>query len=245
MKMQVLAQMGAVALSAMISSSAFAHGFSDDNDHAKCETVQVSRSVSGPVDYHTTYAGISATNVTIQNFYLRTEEGQVIKVQSDPVEVNLQDLSGFAKGLQLHLSQVNFPDNADSINVAEIDVDVVKGSSYMVSGDLNKCQFENSPGRLIFYTDQAIALGHDDYHVKVNFTALNAIQLNVVTTVTQNKCCKSSCHTSWNWKSAWNAHSSDKNCTLGAEQTSTETKCRLVNRRHEVTSIVRAVDDNF
>jgi hypothetical protein len=238
-QLPVYALIALLPLGFAVSDAAFAHGFNHHENHDRCQTVQVSRAVSGPANYHAVYGDVSETHVTIQNYYLRTEDGQVITVQSDPMEVNLQDLSGFSKGLALHLAQVNFPDNADQIQVAEIDVDVVKGSGYMVSGDLNKCTFSHTPRRLAFYTSQAITLGHDDYHVKVDFTALNALQLNVVTTITQKQCCKSACHTGW--RSAASKHQ----CIDSDSQTTTKAKCALVNRRHALTAIVRAVDDNF
>lgn len=249
------AVMGALALTGAYSNLVFAHGFDkhhQKDDHHKtktvCTTEVVSKSKAGPAAYHQTYGDIQHSNVTIQNFYLRTEDGQVVKVATDPMTVDLQDLKGFTKGLVLHLAQVDFPDGANEIHVAEIETELVKGSGEAVSADGSHCQFTSAPHFLNFYTAEGLTLGHDDYHVKIDYSALNALQLNVLTTVTQTKCCVSgsSCGHSIGWGFGKNGGKNSKSsCTVNEPQSKAEAQCRLVNRRHAILSIARAVDDAF
>lgn len=270
--------MGAIfTLIAVFSQVSMAHGSDDDRDDSSkssCQTETVSQTVSGPANYHSVYGNIVATNITIQNYHLRTEDGQVVDVNTDPMTVNLQDLKAFTKGLVLDLAQVNFPGGADQIQVAEIETDVVNSSSQaagIVSNDNSTCNFARVPKHLNFYTSESIALKHDVYHVKIDFAALNGVQIDVVSTVTQNKCCtsSSSCgdgnhdghHKSAGLKEvdfsrksllsfvkvmAQSQSGSGSSCSIvGNPVTTSAQKCGLANRRYGVVSIPLAVDDEF
>lgn len=200
----------------MWSTHAMAHG----RDH-RCREQVVSRTQAGPANYHQTYANIRNTLVTLRDFDIRTEDGNVIHVDTNDMNVDLQQLAGFAQGLDLDLTNVSFPGGATEIRVAEI-VTHVKGDGRIQSTDGTSCDLEKLPRTLNLYTAAAIPLGHDVYRVKVGFNALNAIQLDVVTLVTRT-CC----------------HRGTK------EQSSVEKTCKLVNKRQPITTIPRAVDDNF
>ena len=104
---------------------AFAHHQNRDHhdDHQVCKTEVVSTSVSGPENYHDTYAAITQTNVTIQDYILRLENGGTITVKTDPMAVNLQNLIALTLGLPLDLRQVEFPDG-ETIQVAEIGTNI-------------------------------------------------------------------------------------------------------------------------
>jgi hypothetical protein len=215
--------------------------------------------VSGPAGYHTQYANIQHTNVTLQNFDIRTEEGDVIHVDTAPMTVDLQSLAGFAQGLNLDLTNVDFPGGAQTINVAEIQTNVVSGSNANIqSSDGTTCKLSSLPKTLNLYTAAAIPLGHDLYHVKVSFTALNSIQLNEIT-ITKKVCTPiTSSHgtSSANFTSTHHSghdgdhddddHDKRKCCPNGTTNVESLTKeCKIVNRRQLVPAIPRAADDEF
>lgn len=254
---------GALALCFAFSSQAMAHGFDIWNQHGhnhkndpkpECRTIEVGKTISGPANYHETYGKISKTLITIQNYYLRTEEGDVLKIATAPQQVDLQALAAFSQGLRLDLSNAQFPGGATEIHLAEIEVDVVKSAGAQIqSTDGTSCELSYLPAKLNLYTAAPITLMRDAYHVKVGYTALNSIQLKTVTTATKKECCTRKAHShdrhcKWD---RWGKHidrdlgNNGRTCTLSEAEYSVVKTCKLVNRRQPVPSIPRAVDDDF
>ena len=247
------------------SFSAFAWGHKDgQGSHQVCHSEVVSTSVAGPANYHQVYAAIQNASITIQDFTLRLEDGTVIPVNTNPTTINLLDLSAFGKGLLLDLTQVTFPGGANTIQVAEIDVNLLSSpSADLISSDNSHCAL-GIPKSLQFYTNAAITFGHDAYHVKVPVAALNAIQINEITTVTQQICCSNghSCHHEHGdrdddhdgdhdggkegWQASFDSHKHGPTCAPQGEPTpSTKQRCKLVNRRYVITAAPLAKDDSF
>src|SRR5688500_6035604 len=92
---------------ALAAFQASAHGNEKDHkrDHKDrkkvCSTSQ-STTTSAPANYHALYASIESTIVTIKDVYLRTADGQAIKIPGAAREVDLQDLNGLGKGILIH-----------------------------------------------------------------------------------------------------------------------------------------------
>lgn len=213
---------------------------SNDDGLAAALSIQAA---AGPSGYHNKYSSINHTYVQVKNFDIRTEEGQVIHINTNPVLVDLQDLSGFTKGLNLDLTNVDFPGGAQTINVAEIQVTV--DTSYqgnITSTDGTTCNLSKVPKTLNLYTANAITLGHDVYHVKVNFTALNAIQLDEITLTDKHNCfVKAPLKASSHKHTELCRHEHDGEGCDGSVKRS----CSIVNQRHSIPSIPRAIDDAF
>jgi hypothetical protein len=226
------------------------HGPRDCDKPKNCQPSSsvVSVSVAGPNPYHSTYAAIENTRVTIQDFILRTEDGEVITVRTNPMTINMQDLKGFTKGLQLDLTQVGFPGGAAEIELAEIQTNVLEGASpnaAISTGNL-VCPLA-VPAKLVFYAEAPFVLGHDAYHVKVDFKPINGIQINLVTTTTRTQCCHG------HHGNAYGHDKDDKDdkskttssCSDGSQNQTTEKSCKLVNKRYAISLIPRAADDAF
>ncbi len=204
-----------------------------------------SAAATGPSMYHTVYGSIEDTIVKIQNFRLRTSDGQVINVPSVAQEVDLQDLQGLTKGLKINLAGITFPGNAATADIVEIEVDVVGSNARAISSDNSSCKL-GTPKLLNFYTVAPVTvIAGETYLVKVNFTPLNSIQIDIVT---KNKCKCDGNHTRTGHQhtaknsSGPGSHdddSSDDNCDVET----TIQKCELVNRRQAVTQIIRPIDE--
>lgn len=220
-----------LSLTAFCASAALAHGSGQGTN--RCRTEVVSTTVAGPDRYHETYASIVKTNLTIQNFTIRTEDGKTVNVNTDPITVDMQTLNKIFQGLKVDLTNAEFPGGSETIAVAEIESLIVQAPGELVfSGDAN-CALSIGSRKINFYTAAPITVGHDAYNVKVNFTPLDSVQLNLVTKVKRTTCC---------------AHSHDcrdrsRDKCVNSEQTSEVRTCRFVNRRQPITAIVRQVDD--
>ena len=196
---------------------------------------------AGPANYHTVYSNIEDTIVTLRNFRLRTADGKVIVVPTDAVEVDLQDLMGLTKGLKINLSGITFPGGAATADIVEIETDVV-GSARTVSADNSACEL-TTPKLLNFYTSAAVTMiAGETYLVKVNFSPLNSIQIDVVPK--QNRDCDSHSGSKQNTAkqhSDGDLHDDDSTDSCNAEVAIQ--KCELVNRRQPVSQIIRPIDE--
>jgi len=206
---------------------------------------------AGPADYHKVYGNISQTTVTIEDFFLRTNDGNVIKVPTNIMTIDLQNLNGFTKGLVIDLRRVNFPRGVTELDVVEIETRVVavKGREPFIlwnrAGgtpyDGGKCMLK-VPKFLNFYkpfgaNDAVFKMVKDVYHVKVDYSALNAIQLDIVTQKIQ----KVDCNGCWSWFK----HGDDEECRpIGRPQVKKVMRCELANRRHSMVGIVLAAVDS-
>jgi hypothetical protein len=206
-------------------------------------TTALGPEVTGPSDYHTTYSNILDTIVVLRNFRIRTTDGQVISINTDPMELDLQDLQGVGKGLPLNLTGVTYPDGAETVDVAEIESDIVGEDARTISSNNAVCPLK-TPSKLNFYTSAPITvIAGEQYFVKVNFSPLNSIQIDLVT---EKKCgCEGEHERHRN-----SGHNGSKNHNRGHyrdddcdESTATVKRCELVNRRQPITDIIRPVDE--
>jgi len=194
---------------------------------------------TGPAAYHTVYSNIQQSLVKIKNFRLRTVDGEVINVPTAVMEVNLQDLQGVTKGLAVNLAGITFPASAATIDIVEVETDLVlDGSARTISADGSICKLSTPHRKLNFYTGAPVTIiAGEQYLVKVNYTALNAIQIDIVT----KKDCE--CGDDHDDKVAvqetgkGGSHSHGE-CVEGQIQ-----RCELVNRRHAVLQIIRPIDE--
>jgi hypothetical protein len=254
-----------VVLACLFSAVGCGHG--GGSDSAASETSN--KTSSGPSDYHNRYSQIQHTNVSIKDFEIRTEDGQIIHVATDITPTDFQALAGFAQGLNLDLTQAEFPNGASTIQVAEIQVQVIDPSHANIqSSDGTSCTLSSIPTTLNLYTTQPITLGHDAYHVKVAYSPLNSIQLDEIASKSKDHCCtdkdkfgflKTHGHNHGDFggdaghadgdsgggiigDNSDGGHS-DGDCS-SSEDTLIQV-CKWVNRRQPITAIVRALDDNF
>ncbi len=210
--------LAALAMS-FVASEGHAHG-KKHHHGSSCRTEVVSRTSAGPADYHALYASITATNVTIQDFRLKTNDGQVIEITTAPTVINLQNLTAFGQGLQIDTTNIQLPDGSTTIDLVEIETRIVNPRSAVITTSDEDCDLR-VPQRLVFYTAAPIALGNEQYIVKVPFSPLASIQIDDVTTITRQV---------------------GKRCS---QQPTSETErfCSLANKRQAISNIVRRVDE--
>lgn len=212
------------------ASPALAHDSHDDHhdhDSKSCST-EVVKSKTGPANYHALYNNISSTLVTIQDFNLRTNDGQTIHVKSNPVEIDLQDLNGTGKGFVIDLTQVTFPNNAPTVDVVEVRAQIVDQShARAVISATGDCPL-SVPKTIDFYTTAPVTvIQGQSYRVGVTYSPLNSIEVTVETTTLKKKC------------SAYH-----KSCKQKVDSTpSTKQICRLENRRQLINKFLRPQDE--
>ena len=232
MKAMNLMKAASAILVAFAAAHASAHG--SDRGHSqghghhkhdrKCGhqvrcTFDVDRTVSGPADYHATYASITNTNVTIEDFRLRLNDGTVINVDTAPIAVNLQNLTGLGAGLPLNLTGVTLP--SPEVKVVEIETTVVdRGNAEILLSGRPSCDLA-VPKRLNFYTTAPQPVTADAYLVKVAFSPLASIQLDNVTETTRRIC----------------------NGEVTETNTTSTLRCSLANKRQAITTIIRVADE--
>jgi len=204
-------------------------GDHDDDDHnggMSCQTDILSTQSAGPANYHPSYAGIQSTKITIQNFQLRGEDGSTVSITTPPMPIDLQALSGTGQGIALSTIGVTLPSN---FQLAEIQSDIVSPADASVSPvDGAACALK-TPSKINFYTAAPIPLSNDSFLVKVQFSPLNSVQIDVNTITSQNVCCAKECH---------NRYSSHSSCTTTPLPPQTTVSCELENRRQLITSIL-------
>jgi hypothetical protein len=218
-----------------VSAQASAHGRDYYSCKKNCSTSK-EVSVSAPLNYHATYAAIQSTFVTIKDVTLRLADGKTVKVPGTEREIDLQDLSGFGKGIVISLNGVNFPEGAPTASVVEIQVPIVnENSARLVSSDNSTCKL-HVPHSIVLYTSAPVTvIAGQDYRIGVDFTALDDIQLKSINTVTTKKCCEHK-------KNSWRSDKSEKVCET-TSSTQSENKCKLANRRHLINKLVRPADE--
>lgn len=199
-----------------------------------------SSGAAGPAAYHTVYSGIQQTLIKIKNFRLRTVNGEVITVPTAITEVNLQDLQAVTKGLAINLAGITFPASAATADIVEVETDVVfDGTARTISADQSVCKLSAAPRKLNFYTGAPVTIiAGEQYLVKVNYSALNAIQIDIVTK--QDCECNSDddSHDDKVLETGKGGSHSHGECVEGRIQ-----RCELVNRRHAVLQIIRPIDE--
>ncbi len=190
----------------------------------------------GPRDYHPTYASIFNTVVVIQGFELRTNDRRVIKVPSPRMNVDLQDLKDFRRGMVVDLRKV-IP-QGEFVEVVEIQAKVVDCSNHYINFRDPGPQFGSqcklrAPKTINFYTTSTpVPMGAFEYLVKSDFSPLNSIQLDLVQQISRKTVC-------WN---AFGDNSPDI-CKPKGEKVIKYKSCELVNRRQPILGIVRKIDE--
>ncbi|MGE4133969.1 MAG: hypothetical protein AB7F86_20195 [Bdellovibrionales bacterium] len=202
-------------------------------------------SASGPAAYHSVYSDIEDTIVTLQNYRLRLNDGSVISIPTAPTEVDLQDLVGIGKGLVLDLAGVTFPGGAITTEIVEVEVDVVGTNARIVSSDNTTCALK-TPKRLNLYTLAPMTvIAGESYLIKVAYSALNSIQIDILGGSTSTKVSQSGKkhrhsrgHTDQDCDSDSDSNDDDKNPPTTGSRT-----CELVNQRQPIQEIVRPIDE--
>lgn len=233
----------ALAFTIFVSATAQAGwGHDDESDY---KVVSVDR--KGPNVYHPTYNSVSKTFVVIQGFRLRTADGKVITVPSPRVEVNLQDLLGFEKGIKIDLSRILAP--GQFVEVTEIEVNTVDCSNHRIHlGNApgadprfgKSCNLK-VPKNLNFYIpfnfdlnnpteSRGVLMGNFLYLLKADFRPLSSIQLDLLRIIKKKNNC---------W-SPWEGH---QVCSDGKTKTSFAKSCEIVNRRHPIVKLGRFSDE--
>lgn len=178
-----------------------------------------SAGVDGESTYHSVYGNIQHTYVTLRNFRIRTTSGQVVSVATSSIKVDLQDLQAAGKGLPLNLTGVSFPGGVKTIDVAEIESDVVGTDARTVSSDNSSCNLA-TPSKMNFYAAAPIAvIAGEQYLVKVQFSPLNSIQIDFNELLQHRKLMET------------------------AKQSDCFQRCELVNRRQLTNDILRPIDE--
>lgn len=182
---------------------------------------------TGVANYHVEYSKISKTLVTLQDFKLRLNDGTIFRVPTAPVQYDLQDLQGLLKGIRLQLGNVVFPLRAPTIDVVEIEMNIVR----CIGSAVGVCKISTAK-TLHLYTGGPIQLGHEDYLIKVGFDTLNGIQMDNVTKTVQKLSC------TFNHMNLDSHRSSEECRPLGKPVRKTVRACSLANRRYPITGIV-------
>lgn len=228
----ILSLLAGFAAAESASAFFFGHGHDHDDD----DDIRVTEMRAGPADYHKVYGSIANTVVTIEDFFLRTNDGNVYKVATDYMTVDLQDLSKFGRGLLIDTRKIkNWPRNQTELKVVEIETKIVsniKGrEAYILWGrggtqyDNGKCMLR-SPKFLNFYTQpsnpEGIPMEKDEYLVKVDFSPLNAIQIDIITQTKQKVNCDC-----------------DDDCKkVGRPQVKKIMRCEIANRRNSINRVI-------
>lgn len=195
----------------------------------------------GPRDYHPTYASIFNTVVVIQGFEIRTNDRRVIKVRSPRMNVDLQDIKDFRRGILIDLRDV--VPQGEFLDVVEIQAKVVDCSNHYINFRDPGPQFGSQcklrvPKTINFYTtSQPLPMGSFEYLLKADFNPLNSIQLDLVKIIKQITSC---------WKSPFNGDGGsqyDDICKSKGEKVIKAKSCELVNRRQPILTIVRRIDE--
>lgn len=227
----------ALSMAVFSASIAFAEGDSGYREESKVKVI--SQHSNGPAPYHPTYAMVANTTVMIQGYNLRTDDGYVIRVKTAPMRVDLQNLMGPKQGLALDLSKVKFPNGAPTANIVEIEAKIVDCSDNFILFNSQSPQFGKTcplvmPKSLILYAPNAPfqVFNDPEWLIKVDFKAINGIQLDLVTTVTQKTTC-------------WNPFGRDPDICRpsGGKITKTVPRCELINRRFPMPLLIRKVDE--
>ena len=218
--------------------TAFSAGADDAGGSSSEQLKVISQIRTGAADYHATYASIFNTTVILQGYNVRLNDGRMISVPSPRMNVDLQDLFASKRGLLLDLRQVNFPDNSGIIDVVEIEAKVVDCSENYINFRRQNPQFGQQcalvmPKSIILFSSPApFQMLKDEYLVKIKFSPLDHIQLDVVTTTKQKVSC-------------WSAFSGHKEVCRpsGPPKTFVSKRCELVNRRMVSFQVSRPVDE--
>lgn len=197
----------------------------DRDDPKTCRNEVISRTVAGPARYHTVYFGIQSTKVTIQNFQLRGEDGSVVQINTEPMAIDLQALGGPGQGLLVNTVGITLPEN---FQLAEIETEILASEEASVFPVNDASCDLKTPRKLNLYTADAFPMVNDSYLVKVQFSPLDSIQIDVVTTTTQKTCCQVCSRQMW----------ADKSCEVSTLPPVISTVCKLANRRLRIASIL-------
>lgn len=216
----------------LVSTSAYAQ-LSDSNPVSdKIETRVLSSSRVAPPDFYNFFGKLSKTLVTIKDLHIRTANGAVVHVPQAAVDVDLQELKNFGKGIALDLRNIKFPDGLRQIAMVELDADVrtcgkdgVYTSSSQMACRLCTCT------SIRFAAEQPFVLDNDRYLLKVDFEPLRELNVDLVRVTTQKFRCRS-------------LYGTTPTCTaLDAPVTDTAVQCELVNRRQSISGVVRVADE--
>jgi hypothetical protein len=204
---------------------------------AKAEMQVVSEVRGAPANYHQTYSEIQNTVLSIEDFYLRTSDGKVIKVVTGPMNVDFQDLKALKRGLEIDTTKTAFPQNVPAVEVVEVETRVTsKGPAYINFVGGAQCKL-TAPKLLNFFTKAPAQMGKDIYLIKIDFSALNAIQLDSINQGSQEV---EECNCIG---SIFGGGRSCDTRGVGKIRYRRILKCELVNRRHAITDIVRKAED--
>jgi hypothetical protein len=223
----------------LFMGSAHADGGSNGGATSFDKDEVISQTRSGAINYHATYGTIINTIVVIQGYRLRTNDGSIIPVRGDRIVVDLNDLTARKRGLPLDLSKVKFPGGGPTIDVVEIEANVVDCADHKLVFEPSNRQFGSTcalkaPKTLNLYSQQQPfqLFNAPDYLIKVGFEPLNAIQLDIVQTKSQKVSC-------------WTAFENQKPVCRpsGHPVTRTAKQCELANRRLKLADVVRAADE--
>lgn len=221
------------------------------NARTRTRARAVTPGAPGPANYHAFYDNVKQTTITIENFTLRTNDGKAIPVDTKgTVTIDLNDLRKLGKGIEIDTRNAQFPSGVTILDVVEVETTVSTSRAPFllftnpVDGK-QQCSLTAAPKKLNFYTlpnangGQGIQLvkGADDldvYRMKIDYTALNAIQFDYITTTVQDgfPC------------DCMDEIFGNTNCSPSKPTTTEKVlKCEMVNRRLPIIDIVRKRDD--
>ena len=203
---------------------------------------------TGPENYHQVYGAIKNTVITIEDFFLRTNDGKVIKVVTDYMTIDLQDLKDYRRGLLIDTRKANFPRGVSEIDVVEIETKIVDvRPAYTNSADGSQCRLR-TPKYLNLYTQPDVnysvpgvqpapngimRMAKDEYLVKLFFSPLNAIQIDIIKEKTQDVECGRTC-----------LFDRERCRPVGRPRNKEFQRCELANSRHPISQLVRKVDES-
>lgn len=219
---------------------------------------------TSPFAYHDLYANIASATIVVKGTaLLRGEDGRQFEVPVAPQTIDLLKLNGQStnqlavRGIQLKLSQVQFPDDASQLEVAEIELQIERSEQNRVTLVDNRGCGMAVPARLLLYTSAPTPVSHDDYIIKVAFQAIEGITFRLPKTsstarhgddgdtdhaghdsenvVEQTLCADSDKAEALTFGSASGSH-----CEHESNETLT---CELSNQRYRIVTLVRFQDE--
>jgi hypothetical protein len=202
--------------------------------------------------YHLLYSEITSSSVKATKAYIRTDDGQTIRVPFEPTVLNLMDLLGATKGVVLHLKNLGLPASVTQLSVVEIELHLTGGEENDVTfSDATSCDLKAKKELVLFTRRPFVVELNADYLVKVKFDSLKSIQLSCngktegnnysINHFDQHNYQHYDQHNDRNHDDS-NDHD-HKKCDNDDDIKECRLNCRLASQREEIVNIINANDE--
>lgn len=186
----------------------------------------VDRTRTGPTDYFGVYSSVKTTVIRHGKMRLRTTSGDEFPLNNSMYTVDLQDLTGFGKGIVLPLKDAGL----GVVEIAEVWIEMEPDAATALTfADSTSCDFR-VPARLHLYMPAPFLAQAEDYYLKVAFFPLADVRIERVTKIAQEFLCPTK-----NWEPI---------CVpIGVPEVKENLNCALASDRLPITGVVRRSDE--